>query len=60
MTNGDRIRQMSDEELFDKYFWYYVSCGHCKFTIDCKSSRRAECREMWLKWLGAEEEEEEK
>lgn len=64
MTNGDRIRMMSNEELFDEYFCS-TECANCEFTRDCKvfwkwnnidrRERLKGCREMWLKWLGEEE-----
>ena len=34
MTNGDRIRQMSDEELFDEYL-QRIDCSQCDFWRKC-------------------------
>ena len=60
MTNGDRIRMMSDEELYDNYF-YATDCADCDFNKKCSEFRtggvelRNICKETWLKWLGEEE-----
>lgn len=62
MTNGDRIRQMSDEELFDNYL-YTTDCAQCDFWRKCddltkdRSKRRKVCRKIWQDWLRAEAED---
>lgn len=62
MTNGDRIRQMSDEELYDNYL-YTVDCAQCDFWRKCdklaedRSMRRGVCKKIWMDWLSKEETE---
>lgn len=49
MTNGDRIRQMTDEDLADKLGSYI--CDNRDFC-PIENDRRvtcAECKAMWLK-----------
>lgn len=46
MTNGDRIRAMSDEELV-KFFEKNVDCCGCMLYGDCTGP----CPENWLNWL---------
>lgn len=48
MTNADKLRSMSDEELAD----WFVSLGGevCPFVGDCQLS----CRQCWLDWLREE------
>ncbi len=54
MTNADRIRAMSDEELMQLLFTK-ISCGHiCSFCVpsmrtECKCD--GHCRNGVLKWL---------
>lgn len=45
MTNGDKIRQMSDEELAE-----YLYDGNCP-TRECQAPL---CKDCWLKWLKSE------
>ena len=57
MTNADRIRAMSDEELAE-FFEDWFSCGimrHGCFanTKDCS----LDCKRAWLDWLKKEVEE---
>lgn len=50
MTNGDRIRQMTDEELaelFDK-------CADCQMCIDNPSKCKMECIDGYMQWLKQE------
>lgn len=59
MTNGDRIRRMSDEELFDEYI-VEIHCCDCQFNRVCKTYQNGggeyqECKRHWLKWMGEEE-----
>ena len=62
MTNGDRIRQMPDEELYDNYL-YMVDCAQCDFWRKCdklaedRSKRRKVCRKIWIDWLSEEAED---
>lgn len=52
MTNGDKIRQMSDDELAE-YFALDCNCPPEEKLTDCNSK----CYECWLKWLKSEGEE---
>lgn len=58
MTNGDRIRQMSDAELFDEYL-QMIDCAQCDFWRVCKMLQNSDwsdiCRKTWLDWLSKEE-----
>ena len=48
ITNADRLRAMSDEEMAE----WFVSLGGevCPFVGDCQHS----CRQCWLDWLREE------
>ena len=51
MTNADRIRNMTDEELAE-FFKNHFSCAFCDVrTSTCGDD---DCKEMMLKWLQAE------
>ena len=51
MTNSDRIRSMTDEELA-KWIIRHVSCVHCPLNSKCKYAK--DCKEHWLEWLKQE------
>lgn len=55
LTNADRIRAMSDEELAD---WYVIKCNIMmnKNPPECRNTRQV-CRECILEWLQSEVEE---
>ena len=64
MTNGDRIRQMSNEELFADYL-YATDCSDCDFYWECRKICKSQkegfslgsiCKEIWMKWLNEEAE----
>ena len=51
VTNGDRIRAMTDDELAD----YACSFGFCVpnfFDISCRE--KANCKVCWIDWLKQE------
>ena len=57
MTNGDKIRQMGDEEL-----WYWLDdlgnvcmCGFYHDRARCNNYKS--CRDCWLDWLAEEADE---
>lgn len=53
LTNGDRIRQMTDEELAE-WLDLHGECNQCAYhPAQCKT----ECNEGHLKWLKQEVEE---
>ena len=62
MTNGDRIRQMSDEELAEILDWNRkYKCDYCQYPhiyeeFDCVVNE-ADCKEGIKAYLESEEEE---
>lgn len=57
-TNADRIRQMSDEELADKFI-FGAATYSCPPNDAIKESciEDKDCRQCWLEWLKATVEE---
>lgn len=57
MTNADRIRAMTDEEMA-KWFCDKVSCG-CECLALCRNCGRDDksCSQAWLNWLKQEVQE---
>ena len=54
MTNGDRIRQMKDEELAKK-----LRCNSCLYQIMKSECESLDCEYGILAWLEKEVEEDE-
>ena len=52
ITNADRIRAMSDEELAELW-WERVDCGECPVHRDCKTTGQ-DCKKLALIWLKQE------
>ncbi len=48
ITNGDRIRQMTDEELAER-IWPKFGCPAGKNHITC--GYVGECKDCWMEWL---------
>ena len=48
MTNADRIRHMSDEELAE-HIWGKFGCPDGKTNVTC--GYVGECKGCWLEWL---------
>lgn len=48
MTNGDRIRQMSNEELVRKMIF---SCRNCVYNDQCNADGKFICSNGIFKWL---------
>lgn len=48
ITNADRIRAMSDEELAE-HIWPKFGCPDGKNNVTC--GYVGECRDCWLDWL---------
>ena len=62
MTNADRIREMSDEELAEFLNCveeYGISSQYIDVPCDCCCEKTA-CDECWKEWLQSEAEQEEK
>lgn len=59
MTNGDRIRAMTDEELAGHLEYITNGCDYmvCVATKFCDGSERHYCLKAWLKWLKEEVDE---
>ena len=56
MTNADKIRAMSDEELSNYLCTLQNRCGYCpvaKSNVFC--STFPTCKDAWLAWLRLEE-----
>lgn len=54
MTNGDKIRQMSNEELSKSEMLF---CKHCIWLENCRMGGTQSCEEGTLKWLEMEAEQ---
>lgn len=52
VTNADRIRSMTDEELANMW-WSYVDCGECPKHRECKMTGQ-DCLRLALEWLREE------
>lgn len=50
MTNADRIRQMTDEELADRIMCY-IRCEVCEIEFHIECNPLMTCRGVWLDWL---------
>ena len=54
MTNADRIRAMSDEELADNWMRDFVVCHRCAYRYECECDEYVtyeKCREGIVEWL---------
>lgn len=56
MTNADRIRSMTDEELWVLMF-KIKRCDYCRFVADCEMTDE-ECKKLGMEWLKSECEDE--
>lgn len=56
LTNADKIRAMTDEELARKLM-RYTACHTCDLMKTCKTDFWSSCYEVNLKWLKQEVEE---
>ena len=59
MTNADKIRSMTDEELAEYFYEADVDCSMC-CVYENKNCHKMElsCKDGILEWLGNEVEEE--
>ena len=53
ITNADKIRAMSDEELA-KWMANKVECQYCSVRSEWCTESEASCRTNWLDWLKQE------
>lgn len=56
MTNAEKIRTMSDEELA-KTIAEKIECTQCPFNDDEEKCGSVTCPELFLKWVQSEVEE---
>lgn len=56
VTNADRIRAMSDEELAEKLTWIVPYCGDCPARVGNGEECLKDCEKAWLDWLRQEAE----
>ena len=57
-TNGDKIRQMSNEELAS-FISVHTICSNCPArTEECLHNASKVCKRKWLNWLNAPAESE--
>lgn len=59
MTNADRIRSMSDEELaeFINTDFGAFNCSDCEEPVNEYGSCTGNCKKLYLKWLSSEVED---
>lgn len=57
MTNGDKIRQMSDEELAGMFDKIIQDCEYCHLYDHCLQCVGMPCKILYLKWLREEVQE---
>lgn len=56
MTNADKIRQMTDEELAKMFDKMIQDCEYCHLYESCIGNVDVPCKSMYLKWLKQEAE----
>ena len=56
MTNAERIRQMTDEELAEMHDKLIQDCEYCPLYESCIDETNIPCKDMYLKWLRQEAE----
>lgn len=54
MTNAERIRQMTDEELAEMFDKAVQDCEYCPLYETCLLYPCESCKSMYLKWLKEE------
>lgn len=54
MTNAERIRQMTDEELAKMFDKLIQDCEYCLLYESCIGNVDVPCNRMYLKWLKQE------
>lgn len=57
MTNGDRIRSMTDEELTQFLMsGDSIVCSHCNRTTNCTLHDCKRLKDVFMQWLSSESE----
>ena len=56
MTNADKIRQMSNEELANRIM-AYIRCEACEKVFHTECNVLKTCRDVWMDWLNREVED---
>ncbi len=55
MTNGEKIRSMTDEELAEFFSALKIECGLCiPWEICKKNIHFYTCSQIWERWLKSE------
>ena len=54
LTNAERIRNMTDEELAEFIAIQHTECCYCKIVTDCFEQNDGDCSKAWLEWLKQE------
>ena len=54
MTNADKLRQMTDEELASYFCTDGLMCGECAIAKFCHECEEKTCELTWLAWLKQE------
>ena len=57
MTNYEKIKNMSVEEMAIFLYSYIADCEMCPAVESCKASRELTCKERLFEWLESEVEE---
>nr|DAT32237.1 MAG TPA: hypothetical protein [Caudoviricetes sp.] len=50
LTNGDRIRAMTDKELAN-FIAAYITCDFCWLRDDCSNYGNVTCYDNFLDWI---------
>ena len=54
MTNGERIRSMTDEELAEFLDKILSDCDYCPMWAICHETAFSNCRKICAQWLKSE------
>ena len=58
MTNFEKIKQMSVEEMTDMFYSIIPSCDNCYIIDLCRDANILDCKRVVQKWLESEVSEE--
>lgn len=54
MTNGEKIRSMTDEELAKFLDGILSDCDYCPMWAICHEAALSNCGKIWVQWLKRE------